>query len=84
MPGNLRKFLPDLSEEERMRLYGDIPRVLSYPRGHPVREGVILGELLFLSPTFVHTFAISLITDIVHISISISPPRTQRTTTRCE
>ena len=43
MPANLREFLPDLPEEERMRLYGDIMRVLSYPRGHPVREGVILG-----------------------------------------
>ena len=46
MPANLRRFLPFLSEEERMKLYGDIPAVLSYPRGHPVREGVILGKLM--------------------------------------
>lgn len=41
MPGNLAKALPDLSKEERMALFGSITDVLDYPRGHPIREGVI-------------------------------------------
>ena len=44
MPGNLQKELPQLSEEERKALFGSITDVLSYPRGDPIREGVIAGS----------------------------------------
>lgn len=41
MPGNLDKYLPWLTEEQRAELYGSITSVTSLPRGNPVREGVI-------------------------------------------
>ncbi|KIK94500.1 hypothetical protein PAXRUDRAFT_33484 [Paxillus rubicundulus Ve08.2h10] len=41
MPGNLEKYLPWLTDEERAELYGSITSVTSSPRGDPVREGVI-------------------------------------------
>ncbi|KAG2753577.1 MFS general substrate transporter [Suillus brevipes Sb2] len=41
MPGNLEKYLPWLSDEQRAELYGSITLAASYPRGDPVREGVI-------------------------------------------
>ena len=44
MPGNLRKALPELSEQERKALFGSIMDVLKYPRDHPIREGVIAGS----------------------------------------
>ena len=43
MPANLEKYLPSISPEERKKLFGDMMSVLKYPRGHPIREGVILG-----------------------------------------
>jgi hypothetical protein len=43
MPGNLEKYLPWLSDEQRAELYGSITLAASYPRGDPVREGVING-----------------------------------------
>jgi len=41
MPANLEKYLPWLSDEQRAELYGSITLAASYPRGDPVREGVI-------------------------------------------
>ncbi|KAG0701988.1 major facilitator superfamily domain-containing protein [Suillus ampliporus] len=41
MPGNLAKYLPWMTDEQRAELYGSIDLVQSYPRGDPVREGVI-------------------------------------------
>ncbi|KAI6137173.1 major facilitator superfamily domain-containing protein [Pisolithus sp. B1] len=41
MPGNLDKYLPWLTDEQRAELYGSITSVTSLPRGNPVREGVI-------------------------------------------
>ena len=43
MPSNLEKYLPQLTDAERAELYGSITSVTAYPRGDPVREGVILG-----------------------------------------
>lgn len=43
MPDNLAKNLPQLSAEQREELFGSITDVLTYPRGDPVREGVIAG-----------------------------------------
>lgn len=40
MPGKLAKYVP-LPQAERDALYGSITTVLTYPRGDPVREGVI-------------------------------------------
>lgn len=45
MPPNLAKYLPQLSQEQRDELFGDISSVIDVPRGDPVREGVILGTL---------------------------------------
>ncbi|KAG1727559.1 major facilitator superfamily domain-containing protein [Suillus paluster] len=41
MPANLEKYLPWLSDEQRAELYGSITLAAGYPRGDPVREGVI-------------------------------------------
>ncbi|KAI0755989.1 drug:h+ antiporter [Irpex lacteus] len=41
MPKNLAKYLPQLSAEERAKLYGSLTTVTTYPRGDPIREGVI-------------------------------------------
>ncbi|KAG2338806.1 drug:h+ antiporter [Suillus weaverae] len=41
MPVNLEKYLPWLTDEQRAELYGSITLAASYPRGDPVREGVI-------------------------------------------
>lgn len=46
MPGKLKEALPELSEDERMALFGSIKDVLKYPRGDPIREGVIIGACL--------------------------------------
>ena len=43
MPGNLEKALPNLSSDERKKLFGSISDVLDYPREHPIRMGVIEG-----------------------------------------
>ncbi|EIW85960.1 MFS general substrate transporter [Coniophora puteana RWD-64-598 SS2] len=43
MPENLAKYLPELSDEQRKALYGSITDVVKYPRGDPIREGVILA-----------------------------------------
>lgn len=53
MPSNLAKYLPSLSDSERLKLYGNISSVLDIPRGDPVREGVIEGLFVarFLSVT---------------------------------
>lgn len=45
MPRNLEKALPQLGDSERQALFGSITDVLKYPRGHPIREGVIAGVL---------------------------------------
>ena len=49
MPDNLLKHLPFLSQQERDLLYNNIPFVLAYERGDPVREGVIRGKAPSLS-----------------------------------
>jgi hypothetical protein len=41
MPRNLEKYLPQLSAEERAKLYGSLTAVTAYPHGDPIREGVI-------------------------------------------
>ncbi|KAH8118651.1 drug:h+ antiporter [Phellopilus nigrolimitatus] len=41
MPGRLAAALPGLSADERAALFGSITDVLAYPRGDPIREGVI-------------------------------------------
>lgn len=43
MPDNLAKYLPWLTDAERAELYGSITSVTAFPRGDPVREGVIQG-----------------------------------------
>lgn len=56
MPKGLLKYLPDVSDDERKTLFGDITSVLKYPRGDPIREGVILGSSLFPSPLLIRAF----------------------------
>lgn len=46
MPGKLAYYLPELSEEDRTTLFGSLYAVAAYPRGNPIREGVILGAFL--------------------------------------
>jgi hypothetical protein len=46
MPANLEKYLPWLSDEQRAELYGSITLAASYPRGDPVRDGVIDGAFV--------------------------------------
>ncbi|KAI0337328.1 drug:h+ antiporter [Trametopsis cervina] len=41
MPKNLAKFLPQLTAEQRATLFGSLTDVTTYPRGDPIREGVI-------------------------------------------
>ncbi|KAJ8507930.1 hypothetical protein ONZ45_g9738 [Pleurotus djamor] len=41
MPGRIAEYLPFLSEAERQQLFGSIVVAAGFPRGHPVREGVI-------------------------------------------
>ncbi|KAG5639035.1 hypothetical protein H0H81_007648 [Sphagnurus paluster] len=41
MPGKLAKYLPFVSDEDRTELFGSIVNALAYPRGSPIREGVI-------------------------------------------
>ncbi|KAK0190166.1 drug:h+ antiporter [Armillaria mellea] len=41
MPDKLAKYLPSVSAEERAALYSSITTVITYPRGDPIREGVI-------------------------------------------
>ncbi|KAH8109673.1 drug:h+ antiporter [Phellopilus nigrolimitatus] len=41
MPEKLAAALPQLSADERAALFGSITDVLQYPRGSPIREGVI-------------------------------------------
>ena len=44
MPGKLAYYLPQLTDEERTTLFGSLYAVAVYPRGNPIREGVILGQ----------------------------------------
>ncbi|KAI0076314.1 drug:h+ antiporter [Panus rudis PR-1116 ss-1] len=41
MPDKLAKHLPDVPEDLRAELFGSITDVVTYPRGDPIREGVI-------------------------------------------
>lgn len=43
MPNELEKHLPFLNETVRTQLFGSIAAAATYPRGHPVREGVIIA-----------------------------------------
>ncbi len=45
MPIKLAFYLPSLSAEDRATLFGSLVAVTAYPRGNPIREGVISGEL---------------------------------------
>ncbi len=40
----MRTIFPQLTDEERTTLFGSLYAVAVYPRGNPIREGVILGE----------------------------------------
>ena len=44
MPKKLAKHLPQLSADDRAKLFGSISEVTEYPRGNPIREGVISGS----------------------------------------
>ena len=52
MPKNLAKNLPQLSDADRQKLFGSITDAVAYPRGDPIREGVISGTFtaLYLPP----------------------------------
>lgn len=43
MPAALTKHLPGVPEANVKLLFGSITAVVQYPRGHPIREGVIDG-----------------------------------------
>lgn len=43
MPERLAVHLPFVSADERATLFGSITSVTAYPRGDPIREGVIMG-----------------------------------------
>jgi len=44
MPRRLELHLPFLTDEERAQLFGSIYAAAQYPRGNPIREGVIGGK----------------------------------------
>lgn len=43
MPKKLDKYLSFIPQEQRDTLFGSITDVVAYPRGDPIREGVISG-----------------------------------------
>lgn len=45
MPKNLDKYIPFVPADQRAALFGSITDVTQYPRGTPIREGVIQGTL---------------------------------------
>lgn len=51
MPRRLALHLPFLTDEQRVELFGSIYAAAQYPRGNPIREGVINGKhsILFCS-----------------------------------
>jgi hypothetical protein len=71
MPSNLEKYLPWLTDAQRAELYGSITLAASYPRGDPVREGVINGTFETPLPRSKLPYHAQVLTDHV-----------QRTTTR--
>lgn len=59
MPRRLAFHLPFLTDEQRAELFGSIYAAAAYPRGNPIREGVIGGKhsLFFsVSVTILLTF----------------------------
>jgi hypothetical protein len=44
MPGRLARYLPALSADQRAQLFWSITAAAAYPRGDPIREGVIHGQ----------------------------------------
>lgn len=63
MPKNLAKYLPQLSAEERAKLYGSLTTVTQYPRGDPIREGVITAydstmRTLVIAATVISVFPV--------------------------
>ena len=43
MPQKLAEYLPNLTDAERSKLFGDIVSVIDLPREHPTRLGVMRG-----------------------------------------
>jgi MFS family permease len=41
LPEKLEEYLPDMSAEERMRIYDDFKFAMSFPRGSVEREGIV-------------------------------------------
>ncbi|KAL5504446.1 hypothetical protein ACEPAH_8522 [Sanghuangporus vaninii] len=70
MPRNLEKELPQLSEAERKALFGSITDVLRYPRGDPIREGVIAAY----DETMKGMVIIATILSVVPIILSLGMP----------
>ena len=60
MPDNLAKYLPQLNDDQRAQLFGDISSVLEFPLGHPTREGVILGKFVLLLTFFLISIILTL------------------------
>ena len=53
MPGKLAEYLPDVSQEDRDVLFGNITAIRERPMGDPVRVGVISGT----SPSLLLNFS---------------------------
>ncbi|KAL0953094.1 hypothetical protein HGRIS_004365 [Hohenbuehelia grisea] len=63
MPGKLAHYLPTVPEADRQKLFGSIVAASSFPRGHPVREGVIAAysdvmETMLIVATVLSVFPI--------------------------
>ncbi|KAG9225332.1 hypothetical protein CCMSSC00406_0006281 [Pleurotus cornucopiae] len=63
MPGKISQYLPFLPEADRQQLFGSIVYAASFPRGHPVREGVIAAysdvmETMLIVATVLSVFPI--------------------------
>jgi len=48
MPRRLALHLPFLTDEQRAELFGSIYSAAAFPRGNPIREGVIDGNYSLL------------------------------------
>ncbi len=73
MPGKLTKYLPSLTDAQRLELFGSITSVMTSPRGDPVREGVIRGTYPHSqsSPSITHPFLAGVAYDDVRKTMTI-------------
>lgn len=70
MPSNLRKYLPNSTEEERMTLFGSIISIVALPPDDPTRQGVIHAY----SDTMHVLIIVALVFGLIPILIALTMP----------